>query len=154
MTKLYIVTKYSFGCKYLEYFLQDMPLMLLFFFCLPRKFFMPYLMIFKRAFVICLPGQVKLWAYCHEIWKPFDVFWMHRHQKLNNKVKISCNANTVLPINPLGPIVHGLYFSSDNVFSIRCIMPLKEPKKIQGNEPTWRYATTNWLATQEIISQY
>ena len=59
------------------------------FFCLPRKFFMPYLMIFKRAFVICLPGQVKLWTYCHEIWKPFDVFWMHRHQKLNNKVKIS-----------------------------------------------------------------
>ena len=27
----------------------------------------------------------------------------------------------VVPINPLGPIVHGLYFSSDNVFSIRCI---------------------------------
>ena len=26
-----------------------------------------------------------------------------------------------VPINPLGPIVHGLYFLSDNVFSIRCI---------------------------------
>ena len=34
------------------------------------------------------------------------------------------------------------------------IMPLKELKKIQGNDPTWRYATTNWLATREIISQY
>ena len=30
------------------------------FFGLPRKLFMPYLMIFKRAFVICLPRQVKL----------------------------------------------------------------------------------------------
>ena len=31
-----------------------MPLLLLFFFCLPRKLFMSYLMIFKCAFVICL----------------------------------------------------------------------------------------------------
>ena len=31
-----------------------------------------------------------------------------------------CNVNEVLAINPLGPIVHGLYFSRD-VFSIRCI---------------------------------
>ena len=34
------------------------------------------------------------------------------------------------------------------------IMPLKELKKIQGNDPTWRYATTNQLANREIISQY
>ena len=31
-----------------------MPLLLLFFFCLPRKLFMSYLMIFKCVFVICL----------------------------------------------------------------------------------------------------
>ena len=30
--------------------------------------------------------------------------------------------NKVLAINPLGPIVHGLYFWRDNVFSIRCIL--------------------------------
>ena len=30
--------------------------------------------------------------------------------------------NKVLAINPLGPIVHGLYFSRDNIFSIRCIV--------------------------------
>ena len=34
------------------------------------------------------------------------------------------------------------------------IVPLKELKKIQVNDPTWRYATTNWLATREIISQH
>ena len=38
----------------------------------------------------------------------------------------TCNANKVLPINPLRPIIHGLYFLSD-VFSIRCIPGLLPP---------------------------
>ena len=38
---------------------------------------------------------------------------------LRRTLNLQC-ANKVVPINPLGPIVHGLYFSSDNVLSIRC----------------------------------
>jgi len=34
------------------------------------------------------------------------------------------NDNLHLPKNPLGLIVNGLCFSTDNVFSIRCIEPL------------------------------
>ena len=57
----------------------------------------------------------------------FMFFGIHRHEKLGKckhfleALKI-CNANKVLPVNSLGPIVHGLYFSSNNVFSIRCIL--------------------------------
>ena len=53
LTKVYIVTRYLCGCKYLKYFLQACRCCCCCF-CLPRKLFMSYLMIFKCAFVICL----------------------------------------------------------------------------------------------------
>ena len=57
---------------------------------------------------------------------------MHRRQKLRRCKHFweelwLCNANKVVPINPLGPIVHGLRFSSGNVFSIRCINTTEIP---------------------------
>ena len=113
-----------------------MPLLLLFFFCLPRKLFMSYLMIFKCAFVICLcyltvdicyvsrTGEVVslLLRNLETIWHFMDASSPKASIKFTF-LKRTCNANKVLhvPINPLGPIVHVLYFSSDNVFSIRCI---------------------------------
>ena len=49
----------------------------------------------------------------------------------------------VLPINPLGPIVHGLYFSSDNVFSIMCMAP----EKFDVDEPQ---AYTTFTSCQNV----
>ena len=91
------------------------------FFCLSRTLLGS---IFFNCRNLMCPALMKLWAV--NAGNRFTFFGMHRRQQLHKckhfwEELYICNASKVVPINPLGPIVHGFYFSSDNVFSIRCI---------------------------------
>ena len=59
-------------------------------------------------------AQVNLRGYRRENWNPFDLFW----NASSLKASISKHFWKE-PINPLGLTFHGLYFSSDNIFSDR-----------------------------------
>ena len=74
------------------------------------------------------PAQVKLWTYRQEnletIWPFLKCIVARSFDNTNfSERNFNLHANKVIPINPLGPIVHGLHLSIDTFFSflIRCM---------------------------------
>ena len=105
------------------------------FFCLPRKHFRSYLMIFKCPFAIWLRSFTVDISYVSRTgavvslstWNLETVWHFLESTVAKSLDKVNISEKNFLPINPLGPIVHGLYFSNDNIFSVRCIPGLSTP---------------------------